>query len=172
MQSPSASDANGIDHQPQILGGGAYPVFSADFLFKNHFGVGGEVAWRAHQNFYQRDLYGDFLPYRPILYDFNAVWAPPIHKRAALELQGGIGGESVRFYTGLNCSSIAGCTNYTSSNHFLGHVGAGLKLYVTESVFVRPEVHAYFVNNNFEFSGATQRRYGVSIGYTLGPRDY
>ncbi len=31
-------------------GGGAYPVFSGDFLFFHSIGVGGEVTWRASQD--------------------------------------------------------------------------------------------------------------------------
>jgi len=76
----SASDAfNDIqNHTPQSIGGGGYPAFSGDFLFiKKYFGVGGEVAWRGHQNV---DIF--FNPYRPIFYDFNAVYGPPLGKKA------------------------------------------------------------------------------------------
>lgn len=153
------------DHSLQSVTGGAYPVFSADFLMKNHFGVGGEVAWRGSRNLYQ----GSF-PYRTILYDFNAVWAPPLGKRAAAEFQGGIGSESNRFYQGfLTCTSSLSCTDYTSSNHLLGHVGVGVRLYANHNIFVRPEAHFYFVRNNFEFAGPNVNRFGISIGYTLAP---
>src|SRR5260370_13591235 len=52
----AASDASVADiasgaHTAQYIGGGGYPSFSGDFLFiKKYFGVGGQVAWRAHQN--------------------------------------------------------------------------------------------------------------------------
>jgi hypothetical protein len=148
----------------QTVGGGAFPAFSADFLLKRHFGVGGEVAWRASQN-----LYGGFQPFRPIFYDFNGVWAPPLGKRAAAELSAGIGAESSRFYEPFFTCSFTSCTNYTSSNHFLGHFGGGLRLYAFGNIFVRPEAHLYLVHNNFEFSGSRVTRYGVSIGYSFRP---
>jgi opacity protein-like surface antigen len=158
-----ASDGDGINHQNQSISGGGYPAFSGDFLFKKNFGIGGEVAWRAHQN-----VDDFFQPYRPILYDINAVYGPQLGKRAQLDLQGGIGLESLRFYQQFfTCSSFGGCTNFNSSNHFLTHVGAGIRLYVTNNIFIRPEAHFYFVNNNLEFAGPRVNRYGVSIGYSL-----
>ncbi len=154
-----------VGFSPQMLGGGAFPVVSADLLLWKHFGFGGEVAWRAKQNLYQ-----GYQPFRPILYDFNAVWAPPLGKHAALQFQGGIGAVSSRFYQGQYTCSFTSCTNYVSSNHLLGDVGAGLKLYVGHDFFVRPEASFYFVRNNFEYTGPHAQRYGVTIGYTLGPK--
>ena len=151
---------------PQSIGGGGYPAFSGDFLFyKKYIGVGGEVAWRANQNV---NIFSQ--PYRPILYDFNAVLAPPIGKRAQAEFQAGIGAQSVRFYTPFfTCSGgfFPNCTDYSSSNHFLGHFAGGVRFYVTRSVFIRPEVHFYLVHNNVEFAGPRVTRYGASIGYSF-----
>lgn len=161
----SAADiANGV-HQNQYIGGGGYPSFSGDFLFfgpKKMLGVGGEVAWRAHQNV---DEF--FEPYRPILYDFNLVFAPSLGKKAQAELQGGVGAESLRFYQPVFNCTFFGCTNYTSSNHFLTHVGGGLRYYFWHNVFIRPEAHFYYVRNNFEFAGPRVTRYSVSLGYSL-----
>ena len=137
--------------------------FSADFLLRHHFGVGAEVAWRAHQG-----LYGGYQPYRPLFYDFNAIYVPQLTKKVSAELMGGVGGEDLRFYQGVyNCNFVS-CTNYVSSQHFMEHLGAGLRFYVWGHVFVRPEAHVYFVNNNREFSSNRAGRYGVSIGYTFG----
>ena len=164
VTAPSAGNASG-DHFPQSITGGTYLSFSGDYLFAHHFGFGAEVSWRASRNNYL----GTF-PFRPIFYDFNGVYAPPLGKRAALDLQAGIGAESVRFYQNfLNCSAFTGtCTNYTSSNHFMGHFAAGVKLYPVGHFFVRPEAHLYLVRNNFEFSSARVTRFDVSIGYTFG----
>ena len=160
----SATNA-GPNNAPVSVGGGVTPSFSADFLFLKHFGVGGEVAWRATQANYL-----DIINYRPLFYDFNAVWAPPIAPKVVPEFQAGIGAESIRFYTGsVQCSGFTGqCTNYQSSNHFMGHFAAGLRLYPFGHFFVRPEVHVFLVNNNQEFSSGKVERYGVSIGYTFG----
>ncbi len=68
VTAPSSSNATG-NHSPQTIGGGAYLNFSGDFLFWRHLGVEGEVAWRASQN-----LYGSYQPFRPIFYDFNAIY--------------------------------------------------------------------------------------------------
>lgn len=163
VNGPSASSATG-NYAPQNIGGGAYINFSGDYLMWHSFGVGGQISWRASQN-----LWGGQLPYRPIFYDFNGVYAPRISKNLGVELQGGIGAESVRFYTGnVTCSAFSGCSNYQSTNHFLGHFGGGVRLYAKGNFFIRPEAHVYLVRNNFEFSGARATRYGMSIGYSWG----
>jgi len=162
VSSTSAANA-GFDYTPQSIGGGTFLGFSGDFLLRHNFGVQGELNWRAGRNYY----FG-FQPFRPLFWDFNAIWAPKISKRASAELLGGIGAESVRFYQGFETCSGFGCTDYTSLNHFMGDVGGGLKLYVTPHIFVRPEARLYLVRNNFEFSSGKIGRYGVSIGYTFG----
>lgn len=161
MVAPSTTLSN--SHSAQTLGGGAYLGFSADFLFWHHLGAEGEVGWRASQGIY----FGD-RPYRPIFYDFNAMYAPPLGKHAQLELLGGIGALSTRFYTPVYSCSYYNCTNYFSSNHFLGDVGVGIRLYPYKGFFVRPEFRQYFIHNNFEFSSAYASRAGVSIGYSFG----
>jgi hypothetical protein len=146
----------------QTIGGGAYPTFGLDFLFFHNLGVGFNAAFRAKQNLYQGQL-----PFRPFFYDVDAVYAPPLGKRAQLELSAGIGAESVRFYTPSFQCSFTGCTNFVSSNHLLGQFGAAIRLYVTPRIFIRPEAHFYEVRNNVEFSGARASRFGVSIGYSF-----
>jgi len=145
--------------------GGAYPAFSADILLHRRIGFEGEISWRASQ-----DLYGGSQPYRPVFYSFNALWAPKLSKNFTAELLAGIGGEDVRFYGLVNCSNFFGCTNYSSSNHFMGDFGAGLRAYIWHNVFVRPEVRLYLINNNLEFSSNTVVRYGGSLGYSFGGR--
>ncbi len=85
---------------PPAEKGGTYPSFSADVIFKNRFGFNGEVAVRAKQG-----LYNNYQGFRPIFYDFNAVFAPRFGEKISAEFMGGVGGESIRFYnpTG-NCS--------------------------------------------------------------------
>jgi hypothetical protein len=147
----------------QTIGGGAYPTFGLDFLFYHNLGVGFNAAFRAKQNLYQ-----GFQPFRPFFYDVDLVYAPPLGKRAQLELSAGIGAESVRFYTPfLTCGTFTGCTNFVSSNHFLGQFGGAMRFYVTNKIFIRPEAHVYVVRNNFEFSGAQATRFGLSIGYSF-----
>jgi hypothetical protein len=157
---PSATNASG-SFSPQSIGGGTFPVISASFVTPKRIGIEGEVTWRATQNLYQ-----GFEPFRPIFWDINAIYAPKLGDRATLELLGGIGAESVRFYGVQNCG-FAGCTNFVSANHLMGDLGAGLRLYATRNFFIRPEARFYFVRNNFDFSGAHAIRGGVSMGFTF-----
>lgn len=145
------------------LGGGFFPSFSGDLLFKNNLGVQGQVAWRGRQNVFQ-----GFQPYRPIFYDVNGIYAPNFGERFAAEVMGGIGALSTRVYQQFFECNFTGCSNYVASNHLAGHVGGGLKFYVTHSFFVRPEAHVYFIRNaDAEYATGRATRYGISIGYTL-----
>jgi hypothetical protein len=160
LTAPSAANVTG-NFSPQSIGGGLFPTISASYVTGLRLGIEGEVSWRATQNLYQ-----GFENYRPIFYDVNAIFAPKLGNRAILEVVGGLGAESVRFYGVSNCG-FAGCTNFVSANHLMGDVGAGLRLYATKNFFVRPEARWYFVRNNFDFSGAHATRAGVSLGFTF-----
>ena len=164
IDAPGASTADS-NHSPVSLTGGAYPGFSGDVEVFHHIGIGGEVFWKASQ----ADYAGQGFNYRPVFYDVNAVYSPKLATHTYLELVGGIGALSTRFYTGTVCG-IYSCSNYQSSNHFDVDLGAGLKFYPKGGFFVRPEARLYFVNNNQEFSSPRVTRYGVSIGYTFGGR--
>jgi hypothetical protein len=145
------------------MGGGAYPGISGDVLIKHQLGVEAEVFWRGSQN-----LYGGYQPYRPVMYAFNGIWAPRLTKSITAEVMGGIGGESLRFYTPYPTCDFFSCTTYVSSNHFMGDIGGGIRYYVWRDLFVRPEARLYLVHNNVEFSSGRAARYGVSIGYSFG----
>jgi hypothetical protein len=164
---PSSSIANSGNFYTPGMGGGAYLSFSGDYTPWKQFGFGGEIAWRASQN-----LYLGYQPYRPIFYNFNGVYAPKLGKHMGGELLAGIGAESLRFYNNFYTCGYAGCTNYTSSNHFMGVFGGGLKFYPKGGFFIRPEVRFYLVHNNFEFDSGHALRPGVSIGYTFGGESY
>jgi hypothetical protein len=161
----SATSATSTDHSPVSLTGGTYPGFSADFLLFHNLGVGGELYWKASQGTYP--FASPPTPYRPLFYDFNAVYSPKLASHTYLEVVGGIGAESIRFYCGLSCINPFSGTNYASSNHFMGDFGGGIKFYPKGGWFIRPEARLYLVNNNLEFSSPRAVRYGISIGYTL-----
>lgn len=161
---PSANEASG-NHQPQSLTGGAYPGFSADALFFKNFGVQGEYGWRG-----SRGTYLGVQPYRPTFWDINAMFLPKLADRTYLELLAGMGAESTRYYQPFQICDFYTCRNYVTINHFMGHFGAGLRLYATRSFFIRPEAHLYLVNDNQEFSSGRVVRYGISVGYTFAPR--
>lgn len=164
VDAPGASTADG-NHSPVSLTGGTYPGLSGDVQLFHRIGVGAEIYWKASQVDYANQGFN----YRPVFYDINAVYSPKLASRTYLELVGGIGALSTRFYTGTSCG-IYSCTNYQSSNHFDADFGAGLKFYPKGGFFIRPEARLYLVKNNLEFSSSRVSRYGVSVGYTFGGR--
>jgi hypothetical protein len=145
--------------------GGTYPSISADVIFHKRIGFDFETAWKATQGAYGGP---GGQPYRPILTDFNAMYQPRIGKKIGLDLMGGVGWQSTRFYLDY-CTSEFTCNNFTSSHHFLVDVGGGIRYYVWNHVFVRPEAHYYnILNNTNEFGSNNIIRVGASIGYTIG----
>jgi hypothetical protein len=164
LLSSSASSTSGLPSEK----GGLYINLGGDVVFFKHVGVNVETAWKATQGVYIFDE----LNYRPILTDFNLLYQPQIGKKLGLDLMAGIGAGDTRFYTpGASCS---GCVNYESTDHFMEHLGGGIRYYVWHQVFVRPEIHYYHIQNNNSltdngyFSGNNVFRAGASIGYTFG----
>lgn len=168
VKAPKAStNSNGVTFPS--LSGGLYPSFSGIFRLRHHIGFGGEVAWRARQAVYGIGSFGNIAPFRPIFYDFNAVYGVT-HKKIGGDVMAGIGGEDLRFYTPyFQCGSFSGCTNYQSSNHFAFHVGGDIRYYFWGHAFIRPEAHYYVVHNNVEFNNVNVSRFAVSIGYSFMP---
>lgn len=142
--------------------GGFYPSVSADVVFHKRIGFNWETSWRASQGSYVGQ------PFRPILTDFNALYEPVLSKKVRLDLMGGVGWQSTRFYLPY-CTNGYSCDNFVSTRHFLTDVGGGIRYYVWGHVFVRPEIHYYYIQNNTDaFSNTNVFRVGASIGYTIG----
>jgi len=148
--------------------GGLYINLGGDAVFLRHrLGINIETAWRATQGVYSSGVEN----YRPVLTDFNLLFQPHLTKRLGLDLTGGIGAGSTRFYApGPSCS---GCINYVSTDHFMEHLGGGIRYYVWHHFFVRPEVNFYHLQNNTSvedngFSSNNLFRAGASVGYTFG----
>jgi len=148
--------------------GGLYINLGGDAVFLRHrLGINIETAWRATQGVYSSGVEN----YRPVLTDFNLLFQPHLTKRLGLDLTGGIGAGSTRFYApGPSCS---GCINYVSTDHFMEHLGGGIRYYVWHHFFVRPEVNFYHLQNNTSvedngFSSNNLIRAGASVGYTFG----
>lgn len=158
------SSGNSSTSLLQGEGGGAFVGFNGDFLIKKNLGVLAEIDWRASQASYNGQI-----PYRPLFYDFNAMYFHRFSKYVGAEAVAGIGAESIRFYQGAyNCDFYGNCTNYVSNTHFMGDFGGGIRFYPYGSFFVRPEVRLYLIHNNEEFTSSHPVRYGFSIGYTFG----
>lgn len=162
VKGTSANNA-GTNFFPQDVGGGLFPSVSADFIFFKHFGVEGEVTGKP-----KRSLSQGFQPYRTVFYDVGAIYSPPLGKHAALELTAGAGQEFGRFYAPTLPCTFVTCTVFTDTDHVLWDLGAAIRIPAWHKIFIRPEVKAYFIPNNFEFSGDHAVRLGASIGYTFG----
>ena len=148
--------------------GGTYLNLGADVIFKHRIGGAFDVNWKASQGAFGGP---GGQPYRPLLFTFNGVYQPRISKKAGLDLFGGIGWQSTRFYAyqaTTSCVYFGAC--YTSSNHFLVDVGGGIRYYVWGHMFLRPEVRVFHIlNNSDNFTSNNVIRVGASIGYTIGP---
>jgi hypothetical protein len=150
---------------------GTFGKVGADFMFKPWIGLGAESDFRFSQGAYAG------LSYRPLFYDFNVIWTPTAHrfKRVVPELQAGIGGTRVSFYENASfCDAFAGCSSSNafveSSNHFQTHLEAGIRLYATQHLFIRPQIDAHYVNNFFQFGSNWVPEYGASVGWSFGER--
>lgn len=167
VTSPGAS-ACGVSSPTCPEKGGVYPNIGADVIFHRRLGFAFDVAWKGGQGQYGGP---GGQPFRPILYDLNAVLQPRLSKKVGADLFGGIGWQSTRFYgytPTSNCVYFGAC--YQSSNHFLVDFGGGIRYYFWHHVFVRPEIHYYnIINNTVDFSSNNIIRLGGSIGYTIGP---
>lgn len=147
---------------------GAFGTFGADFMFRPHFGVGGESTFRFSQGSYAG------LNYRPNFYDFNAIFLPLANSnRIVPEFQAGLGGAKLNFYYNQQfCDAFAGCstsnTYLESSNHFQLHFAGGLRFYVKGGMFLRPQIDVHWVHNLFQFGSDFVPQYSLSIGYTFG----
>lgn len=149
---------------------GAFGKVGGDFMLTPHFGIGAETDFRFSQGAYAG------LKYRPIFYDFNAIYTPiRSYKRVVPELQAGLGAVNTRFfYSSQYCDAFAGCSSNNqfleSSNHFQVHLAAGVRFYVTPHLFVRPQIDAHYVNNFFQFGSNWVPEYGASVGWRFGER--
>ncbi len=162
------SAATGLGCPPEK--GGLYINIGGDVVFYKNFGVNVETAWRATQGTYGGADTGTNA--RPILTDFNALYQPRLGKKLGLDLMAGIGAADTRLYE--QGASQPGVSNYLSTDHFMEHLGGGIRYYVWRHVFVRPEVHYYHIQSNNSlsdngvFNSNNLVRVGASVGYTIG----
>ena len=166
--SASSSNSNGLPAEK----GGTYLNLGGDAVFLQHrLGLNVETAWRATQGTYVFDE----INYRPILTDFNLLFQPRLGKKVGLDLMGGIGAGSTRLYA--PGPSTPGYADYVSTDHFMEHLGAGIRYYPWHHLFVRPEIHYYHIQNNNSltdngyFNSNNVFRVGASVGYTFGGGD-
>ena len=147
---------------------GVFMNFGGGIMVTPRLGFGGEFSFQPGKSDYAG------LSYRPIFYDFNALFHPaPSAKRVVPEVQAGLGGANLKFYYNQqDCNAFTGCSNSSSylqsSNHFQLHAGAGVSFFVTPNVYVRPQFDLHWVHNFFQFGTNWVPQYGVSVGYRFG----
>jgi hypothetical protein len=149
---------------------GFFLGFGGDVMVKDKLGVGFEYSLQP-----AKQDYGP-LQERQGFYDFNAVYRPISTKKAALNLEAGIGGSRTSFSVTQNsCVGTAVCTNQTSplgtASHFQEHVGVGVQLMLTEHIYVRPQFDIHFVNGfTDQFGRNVVPSAMVWVGYNLGSK--
>jgi hypothetical protein len=160
---PTARAGDLASFQPPQEKNGTYVSLGVDVVRPWHrLGLNIESSFR----YRQADYYGNET-YRPIFTDANLLFQPKLSKKVGLDFMGGFGIASNRFNLIASCNT-AGCINYTSSTHFLEHLGAGVRYRIWRSFFVRPEIHYYHVENNLGFNSNNVLRAGASVGYSFG----
>lgn len=143
--------------------------FGGDVMVKQKVGFG--IDFDVQPN---RPTYGP-LQSRESFYDFDAVYRPIQTKRAALNIEAGIGGARTSFsYTQTGCVGPA-CSTQTSPvgtvNHFQEHIGVGVQLFVTEHLYVRPQFDIHIANGGTDVWGSNFMPSAmVWIGYNLGSK--
>jgi hypothetical protein len=147
--------------------GGSFSDIGTTLLFTKHFGVGADVSWKN-----SRGAYAGLL-YRPLFYNFDAVFEPVSAKHFEPEFHAGMGAEHIGFsLNNTKCDQFAGCSTSNvgvdSSTHFQVHGVAAARFYVNDHVFLRPAVDAHWVNNNFQFGHNWVPEYSFGIGYSFG----
>ena len=166
---PSNTFGDGTLYYPPKMGG-LFGTAGAGFMITPHFGVGAETSFRMSRGSYAG------LTYRPTFYDFNGIYHPLSEsKRVVPEFQAGLGGVNLKFYVNQQyCDTFAGCSNSNSylesSNHLQAHFGAGVKFYVKNNLYIRPQADVHWVHNFFQFGTSWVPEYGVAVGYTFGRR--
>jgi hypothetical protein len=144
--------------------------FGGDVMVKPKIGVGIEYLIQP-----AKSDYGP-LQDRQSFYDFNAVYRPISTKRAALNIEGGIGGARTSFsVTQTQCVGTAVCSSSVSplgtASHFQTHVGVGVQVFATEHFFIRPQFDIHFVNGfTDQFGRSVVPSATVWVGYTLGSK--
>lgn len=141
-----------------------------DLILQKRFGVGAEVNFTP-----TRQDYGP-LQYRQTFYDFNGIFLPVNQKRAQVQVQGGIGGAKTGFSLPQNqCVGTAVCSFYNTplgnANHFQIHAGVGVSIFVTDHIYVKPQIDLHYVPNfTDQFGRNTVPAFTVWVGYSFGDR--
>jgi hypothetical protein len=146
------------------------------------FGIGAEAAFQpAKQTFVNLNasaaasgLNTLSVQSRMTLFDINGIFEPVNTKKVGVKLEGGIGGANLKFYESGSSSSVLGSQNssqyLSSTNHFQVHGGAGVEIYITDHIFIRPQFDVHYVRNLSQFGSNMVTSEMVWLGYNWGDR--
>jgi hypothetical protein len=149
---------------------GFFLGLGGDLMLTKHFGAGFETNFQP-----SRQSYGP-LDSRQSFYDVNGIYAPVATKRAALLLEGGVGGARTSFsLTESGCVGTAVCSTSTepvgAANHFQVHAGVAVQIFLTSHIFIKPEFDFHYVPNlTNQFGGDAVPEGLVWVGYSFGER--
>jgi hypothetical protein len=156
--------------------------FGGDLMLWKKFGIGGEVALQPGKQTYvnlngsaaSQGLNSLSIQSRMTIFDINGIFEPVNTKKVALKLEGGIGAANLKFYEAGASSSILGNQNSSqfiqSANHFNVHGGAGVEIFVTDHIFIRPQFDVHYVPNLTQFGSNIVMSGMVWVGYSFGDR--
>jgi hypothetical protein len=156
--------------------------FGGDVMLKPKFGFGIEAAFQPGKETYVNlnasaaSLGVNTLAVqsRMTLYDFNGIYQPYSSKRAAIKIQGGIGGANLKFYEAASSSSALGGANQSqylqSANHLNVHGAVSVDIFLTDHVYLRPQVDIHYVPNLTQFGSSMVITGMAWIGYSWGDR--
>jgi hypothetical protein len=139
-------------------------------MFTKHFGGGFQASIQPAQS-----NYGP-LQYRQAFYDVKGIYAPINRKRAVLQLMGGIGEARSSFsFTQSGCIGTAVCSTSTqpvgAANHFDVNFSAGVQIFLTEHIFVRPQFDFHYVPGlTNQFGSDVVPGGSIWVGYNFGER--
>jgi len=162
---PNSGDA---DCESLSAMSGFFLGFGGDVMFKQKFGAGFNASVQP-----SRENYGPFLS-RETFYDVDGIYQPITQKRFALRFQGGIGAARTSLAVNeSNCTGTTACGVSTlpvgNVSHFDVHFAAGVQIYVTEHVFIRPEFDLHYAPGLDNQFGSNLVPGGmIWIGYNIG----
>jgi hypothetical protein len=162
---PSAADIY-CQADPEL--NGLFMGLQGDGMIEKHLGIGGEWTFQP-----TRPGYGP-LTYRQMFYDFDGVFAPISNKHYIVQLQAGIGGARTSFsFNATSCVGVAVCTTEAesvgNSSHFQERLGAGIEVFLTDHIFVRPEFDYHHIGGFRSQFGTDNVLQGmIWVGYNFG----
>jgi len=147
---------------------GFFMGIGGDVMFRKKFGFGANADFKP-----ARSSYGPFL-YRQTFIDFDGVYEPVSTKKVSLKLLGGVGfARTGLAFNQSSCLGSVACSSQVvpvaTANHFDVHFGAGVQIYVTEHIFIRPEFDLHYAPGLDNVFGSNLVPAGmVWVGYNIG----